>query len=333
MVGTRHLTQLLSHVQAAGGKLVLVGDPAQLSEVEAGGLFTALTRAREPLALTGNQRQTEDWERAALTQLRAGKIDAALHSYLARDRIHLDPTASWSRERLAIDYLAHRTRDPDPYAVIALASTRRDATALNAAIRERLRAAGRLGPDTADSRHGDRGYAAGDVVIVTRNDHPRGLLNGTRATLTRASTRELSLRTETGLAVTVPTTWAAEHLDHGYAMTVHKAQGLTTDVALLYGTAALCQRSGYVALSRGRQANHLYTSHSSLLAASTGVEITPPRFELAAPDPTDVAARLARQLRTNRRHTLARDQRPEYRYEPAGRSRTRESTRDFGRAR
>jgi conjugative relaxase-like TrwC/TraI family protein len=335
MVGTRQLTQLLSHVQAARGKLILVGDPAQLSEVEAGGLFTALTRTREPLSLTGNQRQVEDWERTALSQLRDGHTDAALHSYLAQDRIHLEPTATRARERLAIDYLTHRIRNPDPYAAIALASTRRDTTALNTAIREQLRAAGRLGPDTTDSGHDDRGYATGDVVIVTRNDHPRGLLNGTRATLTRATGRELSLRTETGLDVTVPATWAAEHLDHGYAMTVHKAQGLTTDIALLYGTAALCQQSGYVAMSRGRQANHLYTSHSSLVADRTGPHVAPPRFKLLGPDPTDVASRLARQLRTTRRHTLARDQVPEYRYGLPHRSlaRERKRDRDFGRAR
>ncbi len=216
--------------------------------------------------------------------------------------------------------------------MIALAATRADATALNTAIRAQLRTAGRLGPDTTSEPDG-RSYAPGDLVIVTRNDHPRGLLNGTRATLTRATDRELSLRTETGMSITVPTSWAGEHLDHGYAMTVHKAQGLTTEIALLYGTDALCQQSGYVALSRGRHANHLYTSATSLVADRAGIRKAPARFELLGPDPTDVATRLAQQLRINRRHTLARDQAPAYRYEPAYRSRDCESGRDFGPSR
>ena len=43
-------------------------------------------------------------------------------------------------------------------------------------------------------------------------------------------------------------------------MTCHKAQGATVDVALLYGTAGLTREAGYVALSRGRTANHLYVA-------------------------------------------------------------------------
>ena len=47
MVDTRTLADLLRLTQAAGGTLVLVGDPAQLPEVGAGGLFTALARHPE----------------------------------------------------------------------------------------------------------------------------------------------------------------------------------------------------------------------------------------------------------------------------------------------
>src|SRR5439155_1581089 len=43
MTATRQLAQLLAAVQAVEGKLVLVGDPAQLGPVEAGGLFKLLT--------------------------------------------------------------------------------------------------------------------------------------------------------------------------------------------------------------------------------------------------------------------------------------------------
>jgi ATP-dependent exoDNAse (exonuclease V) alpha subunit len=48
------------------------------------------------------------------------------------------------------------------------------------------------------------------------------------------------------------------HLDHGYAMTCHKAQGATVETALLYGTGTLTREVGYVALSRRRTADHLY---------------------------------------------------------------------------
>ena len=68
----------------------------------------------------------------------------------------------------------------------------------------------------------------------------------------------MTLTTDEQQLVTVPVEWAGRHLDHGYAMTCHKAQGATVEVALLYGAGVLTREAGYVALSRGRAANHLY---------------------------------------------------------------------------
>ena len=39
MVDSANLARLIDHADAAEAKLVLVGDPAQLGEIEAGGLF------------------------------------------------------------------------------------------------------------------------------------------------------------------------------------------------------------------------------------------------------------------------------------------------------
>ena len=43
MVGTRPLDQLRSYVDAAGAKLVLVGDNRQLSSIDAGGALRTLS--------------------------------------------------------------------------------------------------------------------------------------------------------------------------------------------------------------------------------------------------------------------------------------------------
>src|SRR5207253_8253403 len=71
--------------------------------------------------------------------------------------------------------------------------------------------------------------------------------------------RALQMTTDAGAMVRVPATYLdAGHLTHGYAMTVHKAQGATADRALLLGNDDLYLELGYVGLSRGRTANTLY---------------------------------------------------------------------------
>ena len=81
-----------------------------------------------------------------------------------------------------------------------------------------------------------RGFAEGDDVLALRNDYRLGLLNGTRAVIERIDTtrHELILATDTGERLVVPFAYAeAGHLTHGYATTIHKAQGATVDRCLV----------------------------------------------------------------------------------------------------
>jgi conjugative relaxase-like TrwC/TraI family protein len=294
MVDTRTLAALLAETRSAGGTLVLVGDPAQLPEIGAGGLFAALARHPGTITLTDNRRQTEAWERRALADLRAGDPDAAVAAYATHGRVHTAP-GDQLPDRVVADYLRLRgdtdSRPQDNNArwgerVIMVALRRSDVTELNDTARARLLEAGRLGPEAVTAGRGARAreYRAGDEVLVTANDHRLGLLNGSHALVTSGDPRRqtLTLATDEHQQVTVTAEWAARHLDHGYAMTCHKAQGATVEVALLYGTGPLTREAGYVALSRGRTANHLYVAEPD------------DRGQFAAGDGLDrVAARLA----------------------------------------
>src|SRR5262249_1982153 len=68
MVGTRMMAALIEAVRRAGAKLVLVGDPAQLQAIDAGGPFRALLRLLGGKRLTEIQRQKEAWGREAVRQ-------------------------------------------------------------------------------------------------------------------------------------------------------------------------------------------------------------------------------------------------------------------------
>jgi ATP-dependent exoDNAse (exonuclease V) alpha subunit len=267
MIGTRQHLELLEAAAAHGAKLVLVGDPRQLSEIEAGGLFASLARSPEALQLTINQRQVEDWERAALAALRDGDPGVALDAYADHDRVRLAADRQQLLDRLTADYLLARSAAPDED-VLVLAVRNSDVRSVNAEVRGRLREHGVLGTDEVrvGTEERARTYAAGDEVVITRNDYRLQVFNGTRAHVKHVDARsgQLSLSTRGGHEVVVPAAWAADRLDHAYAMTCHRAQGITVDVALLYGTAALSREAAYVAMSRGRMANYIYATHEEL---------------------------------------------------------------------
>ncbi len=149
----------------------------------------------------------------------------------------------------------------------------------------------------------------GDLVIVGRNDNRLGLQNGTRAVVTAVDVvaGSLTLHTDDDRHVSITAMWAARHdLSHAYAITLHKAQGLTVDRALLYPSEALTREAGYVGLSRGRSEDHIYLSSTTRMSGRTG----DCDFDQPDPDHEQPIAPLARRLHTSRSHQLASHQQP-----------------------
>lgn len=67
------------------------------------------------------------------------------------------------------------------------------------------------------------------------------------------------MQTDGGREVTLPPSYlSAGHLTHAYAMTGHKAQGMTTYACFALGDDTLYKEWGYAALSRGKSLNRLY---------------------------------------------------------------------------
>jgi conjugative relaxase-like TrwC/TraI family protein len=309
MVGTRAMRRLLEHATQRSMALVLVGDPTQLPEIGAGGLFTRLAEDPATTVLTANQRQRSAWEQRALSRLRDGNVTAALDTYLDHQRIHVSPDYEHLQNRVADDYLASLDRSEHSGAargVLVITATRRHAAQINGAIRDRLTARGTIDGPELLCRLGDDPLSLrrGDLVMVVANDHNRGLLNGEQGHITTvdAERGELVLATTDNRELTVNARWAAAHLGHGYALTAHKAQGQTVGMTLVAGSAALTRETSYTALSRGSASNHLY------LAPDMAID---PADDAAQAWITDHALTDASQrLHTSRRQSLATDQNP-----------------------
>ena len=262
MVGTRQLAELVTHAAEHHAKLVLVGDPRQLPEIDAGGSFRALTMRGEPIVLSDNRRQHHQWERNALEQLRSGHADQAIASYAKHGQLTVADTSIQLREQLVSDWWNARETGAD---AVMIALRRDDVADLNARARAHMHHADRLGPDTLTVA--DRSFAVGDQAVCLRNHQGLGVTNGTHGTITHidATAGTLSLVDRGGREyrltadyLTSTTQRGGPVLDHGYALTGHKAQGLTVDRAFVLGSDQLYREWGYVAMSRGRAGNRLY---------------------------------------------------------------------------
>ncbi len=262
MVGTRQLAELLDHAGAARAKVVLVGDDHQLPEIDAGGAFRGLTHRLEPIRLTENRRQEQAWEREALDLLRHGRATEAITRYDEHGRVVVAGTAGEAHSRLVSDWWASCGAGEES---VMVAARRDDVVELNAQARVLMASSGRLG--ATELEFSGRQFAVGDHVVTLSNARRLGVLNGTRAVVVGLDeqARELELATNDGRRVRLPayyldgrTARGGPMIDHGYAITGHKSQGMTTGRAFVLGTEELYREWGYVALSRGRIENRLY---------------------------------------------------------------------------
>ena len=73
--------------------------------------------------------------------------------------------------------------------------------------------------------------------------------------------------------MSLPFAYAEEDVAHGYAMTIHKAQGATYDHCLVLGSDQLTSEAGYTAMSRGRIDNTLYLATESARDETHGSEV------------------------------------------------------------
>jgi Ti-type conjugative transfer relaxase TraA len=257
MVGTRQLARLLHHADQRGVKVVLVGDPRQLPEIDAGGLFRALATRLPAIELTDNRRQTHTWEQAALDELRHGNPTAALDTYRQHGRIITADTPNDLRQKLVDDWWD--TARGEMAGSIMIGLRRADVDDLNHRARARMLQDGRLTGPTINAAGIE--LQVGDRIVGLRNSRRHGIVNGTRATITHIdpNRRAIDATTDDGRTVVLTSDYLdAGHVTHGYAITGHKAQGLTVDHTYVLGSEALYREWGYVALSRGRQSNRLY---------------------------------------------------------------------------
>ncbi|MBN8842571.1 MAG: MobA/MobL family protein [Sphingomonadales bacterium] len=240
-----------------GAKVVLVGDPEQLQAIEAGAAFRAAAERHGAIEITAIRRQHEEWQRDATRELATGRTGEAVGRYAEAGHVHAAHTRDAARTELVDSWDRDRQRHPNASRII-LTHTNDEVRQLNEDVRDRLRAGGALGEDVAIKvERGDRSFAEGDRVMFLRNERNLGVKNGSLGTVQNVDRMRMAVMLDDGRSVAFDLKDYA-HVDHGYAATIHKAQGMTVDRVHVLATPGMDRHGAYVAMSRHRESVDLH---------------------------------------------------------------------------
>lgn len=251
MIGTRQMERLLSEAEQRGAKVVLVGDPEQLQAIEAGAAFRSISERHGGVEITAIRRQREDWQRDATRQLAIGRTGEALNAYEQAGHVHVAESRELASVGLIERWDRDRVQSPDASRII-LTHTNDEVRSLNEAARERLHVRGNLGPEVGiHAERGKRMFASGDRIMFLKNERGLGVKNGSLGTVQSLNAMRMQVLLDDGRSVAFDLK-DYNQVDHGYAATIHKAQGMTVDRVHVLATPGLDRHASYVALSRHR---------------------------------------------------------------------------------
>ena len=263
LAGTLSLDRLTAHAVEVGAKVLLVGDWAQLQSVTAGGAFSLLVHDRNDAPeLVDVHRFVNEWEKAASLDLRHGRPEA-IDTYADHDRI----TGGSTEAMIDAAYTAWHTDTLAGASTVLIADSNESVQALNQRARADLILDGTVNARREVALQGDARAGVGDTIITRKNDRrlrsPRGWVrNGDRWTITdiRDDGSLTAHRTNSRGTVILPADYVSDHVDLGYAVTAHRAQGITTDTSHVLVDPSTTRENLYVAMTRGRHVNLVYVA-------------------------------------------------------------------------
>ena len=259
LADTPTLDRIITASIQTGARVRLIGDDQQLAAIGAGGVLRDIATTHGAQRLSEVVRFEDPIEATASLALRDGDR-AAVGFYLDHDRIHTGDELTSLTEVL----LAWQDETDAGRQCLMLAPTRDLVARLNNAARN-TRLDGARPSDEVRLADGNQA-SEGDVILTRSNDRRLGVSgtdwvkNGDRWTITAVSPSG-SLRARhlrSGLHVTLPAAYVVEHVELGYATTVHAAQGATADVmhGILNGHED--RQLLYTMLTRGKSENHVH---------------------------------------------------------------------------
>lgn len=269
MADTDRLEKLTDVVERTGAKLVLVGDPAQLPSIGAGGMFDRFARLVPSVELSDVRRTLDPGEQRAWADLRAGRSDRAMAHYQARGQLHMADSRDEAVEQAAQAWgKLTETHDPSEVALISDASNQ-EIHRLNARAQHLRAERGELGPLEVQVPGVHYGIRGGDRIALIDQYRQPGtdrMENGSHGeVLDITPAGEVRVQFDlTGRQRTFSGDDLAR-LRLGYAQHIHRAQGATvTHSIVVTGGWQTSKEPAYVEASRARNATNWFVSREDL---------------------------------------------------------------------
>lgn len=287
MVGSKQMAKLLQVVEKKGAKIVLVGDERQLQAVAAGGSFKALQGVAGVVELNEIRRQKNEWAKNAVNDFAIGKAGKALESFIDRNLVKVDQNKMDALNSVISAWSANR--DPSkPSESIILASTRADVSILNTLARQKLEKEGGTLSGFAATITNDQSrkldYQQGDRILFRKNSASIGVKNGTLGTVEQIridadGSYKFRVKLDDGKTVQFsPNSQENQYdsIDYGYALTTHKAQGITVDKAFVMVGGSMQDREiSYVQMSRARYETQIFFTSQQVEEMADMAGLTP----------------------------------------------------------
>lgn len=296
MVETSHYARLMALAEEKNWKIAFVGDDRQLQEVNRGGAFRSLSRLGGSIELREAMRARNKWEQEAQKKWwsseDAESIREVAQEYIDHDKVSFintfetrtalatdkvnpekehDAARGAARNVLKDKMLEHHRKGESS---VLMASRRDDVFALNTSVQEALIAEGEVPseglstqvPDIREDGIAEGYYEVhqGDRIAMLRNIRDTPMMNGMNGKVRQVyADGSLSLELPTG-----PEGRMRTHLldgalvkqgvlSLGYAMTAHKAQGVSVDYGYVMGDSSMNREQLYPSMTRGKISNEV----------------------------------------------------------------------------
>lgn len=182
MTGSRLMRDLQKHVDAAGAKLVLVGDTRQLQPVDNGGAMRSVKQRIGAAEMNEIRRQKTEREREKVKDFAEGRAALAIEKLEIDGHIKISETAADVRAGMAAAVISDMKEGKTSIAAVC---TNKEGREINELARAAAKDAGLVrGPDnTFEAELGQRQFAEGDRLIFLQNDRRLDVWNGTTGTV------------------------------------------------------------------------------------------------------------------------------------------------------